>query len=58
MNKIAKVTLSFWLIKICATTLGETAGFGTIGASAILGTLMVVLVYLANQKEKRSAPNP
>ena len=25
-NKVAAVTLSFWLIKICATTLGETAG--------------------------------
>ncbi len=26
MNKIAKVTVSFWIMKICATTLGETAG--------------------------------
>lgn len=26
MSKIAKVTLSFWILKICATTLGETAG--------------------------------
>lgn len=26
MNKVAQVTLSFWIIKICATTLGETAG--------------------------------
>jgi len=26
MNKIAKVTFFFWIIKICATTLGETAG--------------------------------
>ena len=26
MNKVAAVTLSFWIIKICATTLGETAG--------------------------------
>ena len=25
-NKVAAVTLSFWIIKICATTLGETAG--------------------------------
>ena len=25
-NKVAAVTRSFWLIKICATTLGETAG--------------------------------
>lgn len=26
MNKVAKVTLSFWIMKICATTLGETGG--------------------------------
>jgi len=26
MNKVAQVTLLFWVIKICVTTLGETAG--------------------------------
>ncbi|MGH8713788.1 MAG: COG4705 family protein [Casimicrobiaceae bacterium] len=26
MNKVAKITLAFWVIKICATTLGETGG--------------------------------
>ncbi|HNY28799.1 MAG TPA: hypothetical protein PLA90_02845 [Candidatus Sumerlaeota bacterium] len=26
MNKVAQVTFYFWIIKICATTLGETAG--------------------------------
>lgn len=26
MNKVAEVTLFFWIMKICATTLGETAG--------------------------------
>ena len=26
MNKVAHLSLSFWIIKICATTLGETAG--------------------------------
>jgi len=26
MNKVAQVTFTFWIIKICATTLGETAG--------------------------------
>lgn len=26
MNKVAAVSISFWIIKICATTLGETAG--------------------------------
>jgi uncharacterized membrane-anchored protein len=26
LNKVAQVTVYFWIIKICATTLGETAG--------------------------------
>jgi uncharacterized membrane-anchored protein len=26
MNKVAEVTFAFWVMKICATTLGETAG--------------------------------
>ena len=26
MNKVAEVTVYFWIMKICATTLGETAG--------------------------------
>ena len=26
MNKVAQVTVSFWIMKVCATTLGETAG--------------------------------
>jgi uncharacterized membrane-anchored protein len=26
MNKVAQVTIFFWIMKICATTLGETAG--------------------------------
>jgi uncharacterized membrane-anchored protein len=26
VNKVAQVTIYFWIIKICATTLGETAG--------------------------------
>lgn len=26
MNKVAEVNLSFWIMKICATTLGETGG--------------------------------
>src|ERR1051326_1441618 len=26
MSKIPRITLAFWIMKICATTLGETAG--------------------------------
>jgi len=26
MRKFPQITISFWIMKICATTLGETAG--------------------------------
>jgi len=26
VNKVAQITLAFWVMKICATTLGETGG--------------------------------
>ncbi|RBJ77230.1 hypothetical protein C3L29_031120, partial [Pseudomonas sp. MWU12-2534b] len=26
MNKLPEITLAFWIMKICATTLGETGG--------------------------------
>ncbi|MGY3087344.1 putative membrane-anchored protein [Hymenobacter sp. UYAg731] len=52
MNKIAQVTLLFWIMKICATTLGETAGdllaqtmnvgYGT-SSLILLGIFLVVL---------------
>ncbi|WP_216688676.1 COG4705 family protein [Hymenobacter siberiensis] len=52
MNKIAQVTLLFWITKICATTLGETAGdllaqtmnvgYGT-SSLILLGIFLVVL---------------
>ena len=52
MNKIAQVTLLFWIMKICATTLGETAGdqlaqtmkvgYGT-SSLILLGFFVVVL---------------
>lgn len=46
-NKVAEVTLAFWIMKICATTLGETAGdllsmtfsLGYAASSALLLTL-------------------
>lgn len=54
MNKVAQVTLCFWIMKICATTLGETAGdllsmtinVGYAVSSAILlGLFFVSLVF-------------
>ena len=52
LNKVPEVTLAFWVIKICATTLGETAGdalsmtmqLGYALSSAILFALFAVAV--------------
>ena len=60
MNKVAQVTLCFWIMKICATTLGETAGdllsmtmnVGYALSSAILlGLFLVSLVSQLRAKE-------
>lgn len=50
--KIPAVTLGFWIIKILATTLGETGGdtlsmtfeFGYLASTAVFATLLVVMV--------------
>jgi uncharacterized membrane-anchored protein len=52
LNKVPEVTLIFWIIKICATTLGETAGdavtmtmrLGYAAGSAIFLTAFIVIV--------------
>jgi len=59
-NKVAHVTLAFWVMKICATTLGETAGdllaqtmhVGYAVSSLILiGLFLVTLIFqLASKK--------
>jgi uncharacterized membrane-anchored protein len=54
LNKVPEVTLFFWIIKILATTVGETAAdflntnlnLGLTGTSLVMGTLLaVVLVF-------------
>lgn len=60
LNKVAQVTFFFWIMKICATTLGETAGdllsmtmnVGYAVSSAIL--LSLFLVSLVAQLRSRS----
>jgi uncharacterized membrane-anchored protein len=54
LNKVPEVTLVFWIIKIAATTLGETGGdtvtmtldWGYLAGSALFLTALVVLVAL------------
>lgn len=60
MNKVAKITLSFWIMKICATTLGETGGdllsmtlhVGYAMSSAILFSFFLVVVFLQVRSKK------
>src|ERR1700744_2377249 len=52
LSKVPAVTLTFWIIKIAATTLGETGGdtvsmtmnLGYLVGTAIFATLLVVVV--------------
>ncbi len=49
MNKIAKVTVFFWIMKICATTLGETAGdllSMTLNVGYAVSSLILITLFL------------
>src|SRR3979411_1321030 len=54
LNKVPEVTLAFWIIKIAATTLGETGGdtvtmtlnWGYLAGTALFFAALVVLVGL------------
>ncbi len=51
MNKVAQVTLSFWIMKICATTLGETAGdllSMTLNVGYAISSLILISLFLAS----------
>lgn len=60
LNKVPEVTLYFWMIKIMATTVGETAAdflnfdlnFGLSGTSIIMGALLAVLLFLQLRARK------
>ena len=51
-NKVPEITLGFWIIKIAATTLGETGGdtvtmtlnWGYLAGTALFLGLLIVLV--------------
>ncbi len=49
MNKVAPVTATFWIMKICATTLGETAGdliSMTLNVGYALSTVILLGLFL------------
>jgi uncharacterized membrane-anchored protein len=48
MNKLPKITLLFWVMKICATTLGETAGdllSMTLKVGYAISSLLLISVF-------------
>lgn len=49
MNKLPQITLAFWVMKICATTLGETAGdllSMTLDIGYAMSSLLLISVFL------------
>ena len=48
-NKVASVTFTFWVLKICATTLGETAGdlvSMTLGIGYGISSIILICIFL------------
>lgn len=60
LNKVATVTLSFWIIKIMSTTVGETgadylavnAGFGQGATRAVMGVLLAAALIMQMKKQR------
>ena len=63
LNKVPEVTLSFWVIKVMSTTVGETgadflavnAGFGQSVTRVCTGTLLAIALFL-QLRTRRYAP--
>lgn len=50
MNKLPQITLAFWVMKICATTLGETAGdlvSMTLNVGYALSSVILISFFIA-----------
>ena len=49
LNKLPEITLAFWVMKICATTLGETAGdllSMTLNVGYAMSSLILISTFL------------
>lgn len=49
MNKLPQITIAFWIMKICATTLGETAGdllSMTLNIGYAMSSLLLISVFI------------
>src|SRR5579864_3997590 len=50
MTKVPEVTLGFWIVKIAATTLGETAGDAvsmSMNLGYLIGTIIFAIIFIA-----------
>lgn len=50
MNKLPQITIFFWIMKICATTLGETGGdllSMTLGVGYAVSSIILIGIFLA-----------
>jgi uncharacterized membrane-anchored protein len=64
LNRVPEITIFFWIIKILATTVGETAadflseklGLGLSGTSYIIGSLLVIVLLFQFLKIKKYVP--
>jgi len=57
-NKVARVTLAFWIMKICATTLGETSGdllSMTLKVGYAVSSLILISLFAASFVAQLSA---
>ncbi len=60
MNKVPRITLYFWVIKILCTTIGETAAdflngkfnLGLTGTTIIMGVLLIIALYFQFKADK------
>ena len=64
LNKVPEVTLVFWILKILATTVGETAadvlsttfGLGTVNTSFVMGALLLISIFFQFRARKYEPP--
>lgn len=60
LNKVPEVTIYFWIIKICGTTIGETAAdylnmvlnLGLTGTTLVMGVLLAIALFFQFKAEK------
>jgi hypothetical protein len=64
-NRVAKVNLAFWIMKICATTVGETAGdmlSMTLNIGYALSSILLIgffiVTLIAQMRSKTFQPVP